>query len=718
MLTVLLLALAAPPLALPKSDPRSAATSPPGYEVLHAFEPSPLNAPVAPLLRHSNGSFYGTLSRGGPKDMGGIYRYSGGVVQILHAFDGVDGGGPTPLVEGPDGALYGTGWAIFRIDVTTGTFSALRYFLPAEGVPNGGLTLASDGWFYGTTAMGFRTAVYRYQRDSGTFELFPAVAFGGSPAVGLIEATDGMLYGVSGCGNGSGGSLFRHDPATSLTVILHQFTIATGDFPCAPLIQGVDGLLYGTTTSGGAHSRGVLFRFDPGTLVYTVLHSFTAAGDDAIGLYQAADGSLHGTTISGGTWLAGTIFRYDLATGTLTFRHHFGSASGYRPRSALVDGGDGLLLGTTDGGMSEAGTIYSYDPAATGSRVVIRHRFQNAGGSEPQADLLVGGDGALYGTTARGGSGGGGTLFRYHPMARRFTTLHAFDGTHGARPLATPVAGLDAALYGTTSLGGAYNTGTLYRFDPATERLEAFHHFVQFSWSIGPVAPLAMGPDGALYGTTHSCGQSGQGTVFRFHPLGTGVTTIVAFDRDGYPSAGLTLASDGFLYGTTTGGPSFTGDAIIYRVNPMTAAMSVRQRLSSLFIPSAAAREAGGALFIPADRSGPAADILRYDPVLNSSSIAFHFSGPDGDAPMSSFVVDARGWFFATTERGGSSDLGTVYRFDPVTFEHQVVHSFSGADGAHPRGGVVSGPDGALYGTTSSGGPLGGGVLYRITGVQ
>ena len=92
--------------------------------------------------------------------------------------------------------------------------------------------------------------------------------------------------------------------------------------------------------------------------------------------------------------------------------------------------------------------------------------------------------------------------------------------------------------------------------------------------------------------------------------------------------------------------------------------------------------------------------------------------GAGGGAPYGALAIDSRGNLYGTTNVGGSSGLGTVFRLSPVGgggWRYVVLHSFSGADGASPWAGVTAGPNGTLYGTTTAGGTAGYGVVYRLT---
>ena len=185
------------------------------------------------------------------------------------------------------------------------------------------------------------------------------------------------------------------------------------------------------------------------------------------------DGALHGTTPSGGSSDVGTVFKIDSA-GTFTSLHSFSGEDGsfsewvcgygcaryVYPSSALVQGSDGALYGTTPaGGSSGVGTVFKIDSAGTFTSL---HSFSSADGANPSAALVLGSDGALYGTTQGGGGAGAGTVFKID-SAGIFTSLKWFSYEDGASPSAALVQGSDGALYGTAPNAGPVGYGVVYR---------------------------------------------------------------------------------------------------------------------------------------------------------------------------------------------------------------------------------------------------------------
>jgi uncharacterized repeat protein (TIGR03803 family) len=136
-----------------------------------------------------------------------------------------------------------------------------------------------------------------------------------------------------------------------------------------------------------------------------------------------------------------------------------------------------------------------------------------------QAPLVVGPEGALYGTTNGGGTFGNGTVFKIDASGA-FTSLQSFDpAVDGANPSAALVVGPDGALYGTTRGGGTYGFGIVFKVD-ASGAFTLLHSFYPGVEGPAPQAALVVGPDGALYGTAWGYGQDGFGRVFKVDASG------------------------------------------------------------------------------------------------------------------------------------------------------------------------------------------------------
>jgi uncharacterized repeat protein (TIGR03803 family) len=209
---------------------------------------------------------------------------------------------------------------------------------------------------------------------------------------------------------------------------LHSFANTDGIQPQAGLVQASNGNLYGTTQGGGTNNEGTVFKITPGGTL-TSLHSFcsqTGCPDGSssyAGRVQATDGNLYGTTVlGGGAGGEGTIFKIT-PSGTLTTLLSFAGTDGGQPYAGLIQATDGNLYGTTKfGGANNDGTIFKI----TLSGLTTLHSFDATEGSDPYAALVQDTNGSFYGATLTNGSNTNGTVFRLsvglHPFVETQTT--------------------------------------------------------------------------------------------------------------------------------------------------------------------------------------------------------------------------------------------------------------------------------------------------------
>jgi len=351
---------------------------------------------------------------------------------------------------------------------------------------------------------------------------------GANPVAGLVQASDGNFYGTTHEGGTNGyGTIFRITAAKVLTP-LYSFTGGNdGANPYAGLVQASDGNLYGTTEYGGTNDAGVVFRITTSGAL-TPLYSFIGGHDGANprgGLVQANDGNLYGTTENGGTNFDGAIFRIT-TNGVLTPLYSFTDGhDGAFPEAALVQAHGGNLYGTTyEGGTNGYGVVFRI---TTNGVLTPLFSFTDAhDGAYPAASLVQANDGNLYGTTEDGGTNLAGAIFRITTNGV-LTPLYSFtDGRDGASPEAALVQAHDGNLYGTTYEGSTNGYGDIFRIT-TNGVLTPIYAFTDHSDGAEPLAGLALAVDGNLYGTALGGGNSGEGTIFEL-ALSPPALTILA----------------------------------------------------------------------------------------------------------------------------------------------------------------------------------------------
>jgi uncharacterized repeat protein (TIGR03803 family) len=341
--------------------------------------------------------------------------------------------------------------------------------------------------------------------------------------------------------------------------VLHRFIGTDGAIPWSSLVQSVDGSLYGTTLAGGDHDGGTFYRIGADG-DFSVLHEFGDAGDGASPYgspVELSDDVFYGTASQKGAFDRGAVYKL-VVGGAYTVLFSFsGDQFGSYPEAGLLKGRDGNLYGTTTfGGKYGFGTLFALTPDG---QMRVLHDF----GSEsdvilPEAALLQASDGSLYGTGSGGGSAFRGAIFRL-TSSGEYAILHSFTGADGEYPAAPLIQASDGNLYGTTQLGGAFGTGVAFRMTPEGD-LTVLHDFrLDGVDGVYPRSGLLEAGDGYLYGTTEYggptdvCRGAGCGTVYRMTMTGA-VTVIHDFNRrkGNSPLAGLTRSSHRSLIGATS----------------------------------------------------------------------------------------------------------------------------------------------------------------------
>ena len=374
----------------------------------------------------------------------------------LRRFDKTDGAIPdAALVQATNGDLYGTTYG---------------------GGANGG------GTVFKITPSGGLTTLYSFLCSQTN------CTDGLDPTAGLIQGTDGNFYGTTPIGGANkGGTVFKITPRGTLTTLYDfwspRYGLCTdGEYPGAGLVQATNGDLYGTTFEGGANNGGTVFKITPGGTL-TTLYNFCAQSGctDGVqpdaGLVLAANGDFYGTTWAGGanssaSVAGGTVFKIT-PSGTLTTLYSFCSRSacsdGEYPYVGLVQATNGDFYGTTPSGGANClypcgGTLFKITPGGT---LTTLYSFCSQSGctdgESPVAGLVQATDGDFYGTTAGGGAGhcsegsdpGCGTVFSLSVGLGPFVKTTPAFGKVGAvvKILGTNLTGATSVSFNGTAAG-------------------------------------------------------------------------------------------------------------------------------------------------------------------------------------------------------------------------------------------------------------------------
>jgi uncharacterized protein (TIGR03437 family) len=422
---------------------------------------------------------------------------------------------------------------------------------------------------------------------------------GANPGASVAQGTDGNFYGTAEAGGANGqGTVFKITPDGTFTT-LYSFcsqggvNCTDGASPQAGLVQNSDGDLYGTTYYGGANGAGTVFKITfSGTL--TTLYSFCSQGGvnctdgecPVAGLALATNGDLYGTTTRGGAFCVdadgcGTVFKIT-PNGELTTLYAFSSqqcTDGVYPNAGLVQGNDGNFYGTTfeggaEGGANGAGTVFKITPSGA---LTTLHSFAGLDGNGSDAGLVQASNGDFYGTTYYGGANAGGNVFRITPSGT-LTTLYSFcsqGGVHctdGKAPYAGLVQASDGDFYGTTT-GGGIGTygGTVFKITPSGTLTTLYSFCLQNECADGQEPyGLIQATNGDIYGTTEEGGANSHGTccgtVFSLSVgLGPSVPAVNAggvLNSASYTTQGVAPGSIVSIFGTNLAASTAAASAI------------------------------------------------------------------------------------------------------------------------------------------------------------
>jgi uncharacterized repeat protein (TIGR03803 family) len=363
-----------------------------------------------------------------------------------------------------------------------------------------------------------------------TLYSFHGIPDGWAPVSKLVMDADGNLYGTTYNGGDSNacpfgcGTIFKVDPAGTESV-LHSFNKDDGRDVDSDLIIDSSGNLYGVTSGGGIFDRGTVFKFDTNqslSTLYTFNDQTSGGSDPRGGLLRDANGNLYGTTVSGHVpdCYDGTIFKLS-PSGQISYLHCFSGPDGYAPFAKLARDVSGTYGTTAFGGAFNSGSVFTLNRDGS---VTVLHSFSKGPDAQPLASLAVDAGANLYGTTEGSFTslhcqdhGGCGTVFKLDPSGNE-TVLHLFTGgADGSVPQASVLLDKRGNLYGTTTQGGLYNRGTLFRIS-ASGNLKVLHDFAGGADGSHPQGGLIRDSAGNLYGTTLAGGVADAGTVFKLSP--------------------------------------------------------------------------------------------------------------------------------------------------------------------------------------------------------
>jgi uncharacterized repeat protein (TIGR03803 family) len=315
---------------------------------------------------------------------------------------------------------------------------------------------------------------------------------------GLTLGTDGNFYGTTQVfGSGQYGTLYKLTPEGSFT-LLHSFSgFGDGQYPDSPPIEGSDGNFYGTTF--GVFGLGsTIYKYEPSSGALTTIFTFDPLqGKEIAGqLLQGSDGYLYGVAFAGGPQDSGTVFKIS-TSGDFVFSRSFnGATDGGNPVGPLIEASDGFFYGMTYLGgypkFNGYGTIFKMD--RDGNVSVFFTFVPNVTAAYPSGGLIQGSDGFLYGALSENIYPTLGSLFRIS-LDARYEQLYNFTEATGTDVGDSLIQNTNGLFYGSALYGGAFGYGAIYTLDM---HLPPFITFVRRNGKVGQSAQiLGQGLKGA-----------------------------------------------------------------------------------------------------------------------------------------------------------------------------------------------------------------------------
>jgi uncharacterized repeat protein (TIGR03803 family) len=364
---------------------------------------------------------------------------------------------------------------------------------------------------------------------------------GEDPTAGLARDGAGNLYGTATYGGShSFGTVYQMKRAGSNWVFNPLYSFAGGSDganPVGRVIFGPDGLLYGTTASAST-----VFKLRP---------------------------SPKACTSAICTWTETVLYQFQ------------GAPDGLQPQGDLIFDQMGNIYGATfAGGYDYSGTVYQLKPSGNDWTESVLYRFSGSDGQYPENGVVLDSANNLYGTTYGGGLNGVGTVFELTYLAGSGWTesfLYSFgNGSDGGHLYAGLIFDQSGNLYGATAGGGPGGGGTVFKLTPSNGSWTYSLVYGLTGGSCGPYATLFMDGAGNIYGTTYCDGSYGYGNVFELSPSNGGWTYTDLYDftggsDGGNPISNVVLDANGNLYGTTSAGGSGcapTGCGVVWEITP------------------------------------------------------------------------------------------------------------------------------------------------------
>lgn len=644
------------------------------------------NTAVSGFCEGTNGKMYGAGGAAGSfvDGAGTIYEYDviNNVMYEKYTFPGGQGGPSAPMTLAPNNKMYGVCSSygtygqgfIFEYDYTNNIVTIKYHF---DGPVNGGqpntqLVLASNGKMYGATSAGANVpnagSMFEFDYVNNIFTKkrdFDWNTIGAQPGPWMAQGTNQKIYGHMGNTSPQAGAIFEYDIALDTIIKVHTFnTTSSGGVG----VIHTHGKIYGATTSSGAFGQGNIYEWNYNTGTYTSLWDFNPAS----GMYTSApplciNNKLYCINPGGGTFNFGTFVSYDLTSSTQTVLYNFNNPGPIAPVSGIVHS-NGKIYGRGQSGSFNFGTLFKTD--TVGSVTKLLDMAYSSAGNYPNDLAYIYGN--LYATTYVGGTYDAGTIYKFDPALQQYTKLWEFDKFgNGNYPKGTLIPSSGTSVYGITEGGGAGDYGQVYEFDLNAQTYTPIYDLDDNTTGSYPTGYMVKHGNGKLYATTQEGGVNGNGTIVEVDPIGfTGVKRYdFANPANGQNADGIVLGANGKIYG----------------------------------VASKAGTNSNGTFY---EFTPPTTFTKKFD--FNAST--------KGDFPIGKPLEVAPGIFYGVTMNGGANGQGVLYKYKVSSNTFTKLVDFDSLDlnkGCRPNASLALGAGGKIYGTNTRGGAYNFGIMFE-----
>jgi len=521
------------------------------------------------------------------------------------------------------------------------------------------------------------------------------------------------LYSLLSKGNSisEGVIITEYDPATNvyirkadlLDIGIHEVT--------GSALTVCNGKLYGLSYDPGADNA-VLFEFNPASNGLTVKYQFNAGnGKNPAGDLTLFNNKLYGITRLGGANDEGVIYEFDPATNIYTKKKDLSEATTGKFIEGTFSVYNNKLWTVTSSYQNDVteGAIISYDPAT--------NVFSRKAGLSGINGFTWTGEVTWYNNkgygTCGGGPGGNDRLFEFNPVNNSLVKKEDFSSSEGIE--CGPLVVYNDKLYTQARKGGFGGEGTITAYNPATEQLE-LKVFFDAATGGGSTTALAL-YNGKLYGFTQEGATYGRGCLFEYSiaPILFSKKIILGGSDLTYPDGKLVYINNK-IYGCAYKGGN-NGIGGIYEYTPATGAYVIKVHMQN---SGGAFYDHGGGMIVYNNKfygvttKGGATDdgvIFEYDPATNIYTKRYDFKATTGHAPFG-LLTEHDGKLYGTCSSGSTNDMGNIFQFDPVTYAYTEKIVFNASWGRQPQGELLL-LNGKLYGTTALGGVHDDGTLFE-----